>query len=81
MQKSKTSVLKHQHSYRIFRKFSLNFDQQAPKHDRHAIAQALQNSVSLYQQLRDRLKLPDLIVRSPAEIAATQYLQQVIDNF
>ncbi|MBD1924559.1 nucleotidyltransferase domain-containing protein [Microcoleus sp. FACHB-831] len=50
------------------------------KHDGYEIAQALQHSIDLYRQLRDAIKTPELIVRSPAEIASTKYLQTVIDR-
>ncbi|AUT03307.1 oxalate:formate antiporter [Nostoc sp. CENA543] len=53
----------------------------AAKHDRYEIAQALQNTIHFYRQLRDALNLPDLIVRANAEFASTQYLQKIIDNF
>lgn len=53
----------------------------AAKHDRYEIAQALQNTIIFYRQLRDAVNLPDLVVRSSAEFASTQYLQQVIDSF
>ncbi|MBH8572760.1 nucleotidyltransferase domain-containing protein [Nostocaceae cyanobacterium CENA369] len=51
------------------------------KHNQHEIAQAIQNSIHFYRQLRDALKLPTLVVRTQAEVASTQYLQRVIDNF
>lgn len=53
----------------------------AAKHDRYEIAQALQNSIIFYRQLRDAVNFPGLVVRSSAEFASTQYLQQVINNF
>lgn len=58
-----------------------NFCQTIPaKHDPYEIAQALQYSIDLYRQLRDAIKTPGLIARSPAEIASTKYLQTVIDR-
>ncbi|BAT54785.1 hypothetical protein NOS3756_37580 [Nostoc sp. NIES-3756] len=53
----------------------------AAKHDRYEIAQALQNSINFYRQLRDIVNIPDLVMGSAAEIASTKYLQQVIDSF
>ncbi|KOP23144.1 hypothetical protein AMR41_27685 [Hapalosiphon sp. MRB220] len=53
----------------------------AAQHNQREIAQALQNSIHFYRQLRDAFKSPTLVVRAQAEVASTQYLQKVIDNF
>lgn len=48
------------------------------KHDADEIARSLQHTINFYRQLRDAVKTPELVVRSPAEIASTNYLQTVI---
>jgi predicted nucleotidyltransferase len=51
------------------------------KHNAYEIAQAFQHTIRFYRQLRDATKLPELILRSQAEVASTRYLQTVIDAF
>lgn len=50
------------------------------KHDADEIARSLQHAITFYRQLRDAVKTPELVMRSQAEIASTNYLQTVIEK-
>ncbi|HBL11198.1 MAG TPA: oxalate:formate antiporter [Cyanobacteria bacterium UBA11162] len=50
------------------------------QYDAYEIAQALQHSIGFYCQLRDGAKMPELIVRSQAEVASRNYLQTIING-
>ncbi|MBD2514583.1 nucleotidyltransferase domain-containing protein [Nostoc sp. FACHB-973] len=51
------------------------------KHDAQEIARSLQYTIRFYRQLRSTLEMPELIIRSQAEAASTNYLQTVINSF
>lgn len=51
------------------------------KHDPHEIAQALQHTIHFYHQLREQIEIPELILRSQAEIASIRYLQTILNRF
>ena len=59
-----------------------DFRQTIPaKHDQEEIARSLQHTIHLYRQLRSKLTMPELIIRSQTETASTKYLEKVIDDF